>query len=444
MRLIPAGPLVLVLAALAAPARAGELLAVYERALTHDMQFQAALHARDAAVEARPQARAALLPQINGAYGYQDQTETGTEGFGTQPEQRVDRDSTLKALTVTLDQTLFDRAAFLRYAQAGDQVLLAQAQLRNAEQGLLLRTVQAYFGALSAADNLRFARAEKSAFARQLEQGQRRFEVGLAAITETQEAQARHDLSVAAEITAEQQLANAREALIEITGAAGGALAPLQDEIPLRAPTPDKVETWLQFAGEHNPELLAAASQADIARKGVGVARAGHLPTVGAQAQYQDAEADGARFTGELETETLGVQFRLPIFAGLATRSRVSQAQATQEQVNAQREGTRRAVERRTRDAYLAVISGVSRVKALRQAVLSSQTALEASQTGLEVGTRTTLDVLNAQSALYSAQRDHARARYDYLLAVLNLKAAAGTLIAKDLAEIDALLVAVH
>lgn len=444
MRPTPAPSLILALVALAAPAHAGELIGVYERALTQDMQFQAALHARDAALEARPLARAALLPQINGTYGYQDQTETGTEGFGTSPLQDVDRDSTLKALTVTLDQTLFDWAAFRRYAQAGDQVLLAQAQFRNAEQSLMLRAAQAYFGALSAADNLRFARAEKAAFTRQLEQGQRRFEVGLAAITETQEAQARYDLSVAQEINAEQQSANAREALIEITGAVGSGLAPLQDEIPLRRPLPEVVDVWLKSARENNPDLVAAESQAQIARKGVSVARAGHLPTVGAQAQYQDAEADGARFTGELETETLGVQVKLPIFAGLATRSRVSQAQATQEQVEAQREGTRRSVERRTRDAYLAVISGVSRVKALQQAVLSSQTAVEASETGLEVGTRTALDVLNAQSALYSAQRDHARARYDYLLAVLNLKAAAGTLAAKDLQEIDALLVAAN
>lgn len=422
-------------------AGANELLAVYEHALSQDMQFQAARHARDAALEARPQARAALLPQINGSYGYQDQAEKGTEGFGGGPEQDVDRDATLKALTVTLDQTLFDWAAFKRYDQAGDQVALAQAQYRSAEQALVLRTAETYFGLLSAADNLRFAKAEKGAFERQLDLGRQRFEVGLAAITETQEAQARYDLSVAQEITAEQQLASAREAVREITAAADARLAPLQDEIPLRVPEPATVEPWLATARENNLDLVAASLQAEIAGKGVSVAQAGYLPTVGAQAEYQDSEAEGARFTGDLETETLGVQVRVPIFAGLATRSRVTQARATQEQVAAQREGTQRAVERRTRDAWLGVQSGASRVKALKQAVLSSATALEASETGLEVGTRTTVDVLNAQSALYSAQRDYARARYDYLLSVLRLKAAAGTLLAKDLAEIDALLV---
>lgn len=431
-------PLALVL--LAPLAQGGELLGVYERALTQDMQLEAARHARDAALEARPQARAALLPQINGSYGYQDQAESGTEGFGGGAETDVDRDATLKALTVTLDQAIFDWAAFKRYDQAGDQVALAQAQYRNAEQALVLRTAETYFGLLSAADTLRFAQAEKGAFERQLDLGKQRFEVGLAAITETQEAQARFDLSTAQEITAEQQLASAREAVREITASPDAKLAPLRDEIPLRLPEPATVEPWLATARESNLDLVAATLQGEIVGKSVSVAQAGHLPTVGAQAQYQDSQAEGARFTGDLETETLGVQVRLPIFAGLATRSRVNQARATQEQVEAQREGVARAVERRTRDAFLGVQAGAARVKALKQAVLSSTTALEASQIGLEVGTRTAVDVLNAQSALYSAQRDYSRARYDYLLSVLRLKAAAGTLGAKDLAEIDALL----
>lgn len=433
-------PLLLIAASTPA-AQANELKRVYEQALLQDMQFQASRYARDAAIEARPQARAALLPQLNGTYGYQDQHEEGTEGFGGGPEAPVDRDSVLRALTVTLDQAVFDWAAFKRYAQAGDQAALAQAQFRTAEQNLLLRTTEAYFGVLSAADNLRFAKAEKSAFERQLDLGKQRFEVGLAAITETQEAQARYDLSIAQEISAEQELASSREALAEITGNGDHRLVPLQDEIPLRPAEPANVDPWLASARDRNLDLLAASLQADAAGKGVGVARAGYLPTVGAQAQYQESEADGARFTGELDTETLGLQVRMPIFAGLATRSRVAQAQATHEQYEAQRQGTLRAVERRTRDAYLAVMSGVARVKALQQAVLSSNTALEASQTGLEVGTRTSVDVLNAQSALFSAQRDFARTRYDYLLSVLRLKAAAGTLGSKDLEEVDSLLI---
>jgi outer membrane protein len=425
------------------PAPAHDLMRVYEQARDQDMRFQAARYARDAAVQVRPQARAALLPQVVGSYGYQDQHEDGTEGFGGLPEQPVDRDSEYRALTVTLDQTVFDWAAFKRFDQAGDQVALAHAQFRSAEQDLLLRTTETYFGVLSADDNLRFARAEKSALERQLDQAQRRFDVGLSAITDVQEAQARYDLTTAQEIAFEQQLASAREALREITGPGTEALstAPLQPEIPLRLPEPPAAEAWLAAAREGNLELVAARLEAQIADKGVAVARAGHYPTVGAQAQFQDAEADGGRFTGETETETLGVQVRVPIFSGLATQSRVDEARARHEQVKAQREGTQRAVERATRDAWLGVQSGAARVKALRQAVVSSTTALEASETGLEVGTRTAVDVLNAQSALYSAQRDYARARYDYLLSVLRLKAAAGTLGPEDVAQIDALLV---
>ncbi|MGH8515843.1 MAG: TolC family outer membrane protein [Panacagrimonas sp.] len=422
---------------------ANDLMRVYEQARAQDMRFQAARYARDAEIEVRPQARAALLPQVNGSYGYQDQHEDGTEGFGGLPESPVDRDSEQRALTVTLDQTVFDWAAFKRFDQAGDQVALAQARFRAAEQDLLLRITETYFGVLSADDNLRFARAEKSSLERQLDQAQRRFDVGLSAITDVQEAQARYDLTTAQEIVFEQQLASAREALREITGSTSEAFATaaLQTEIPLRSPEPLAVDAWLAAARNGNLDLVVATLQAQIADKGVSVARAGHYPTVGAQAQYQDAEADGGRFTGETESETLGVQVRLPIFSGLATQSRVDEAQARREQVKAQREGTQRAVERSTRDAWLGVQSGAARVKALRQAVVSSTTALEASETGLEVGTRTAVDVLDAQSALYSAQRDYARTRYDYLLSVLRLKAAAGTLGAEDLTQIDGLLV---
>ena len=428
-------------AAFVPTAPANELTRAYEQALDQDMQLQAARHARDAAVETRPQARAALLPQLNAGYGYQDSSQDGTEGFAGQPEVSVDRQSTARALTVTLDQTLFDWAAFKRYDQAGDEAALAQARLRGAEQDLLLRTTQAYFQALSAADDLRFSRSEKAAVERQLEQAQRRFEVGLSAITDVQEAQARFDLTVAQEITAEQQLAEARAALQEITGADESRQVPLQAEIPLRLPEPADLDRWLETARDHNLELVAANLQAEIARTGIDIARAGHLPRVGAQAQYEDARTDGGRFTGESQTETIGLQVQLPLFAGLATRSRVSQARSTHAQIESLFQATRRGVERRTRDAYLAVNTGAARVKALRQALRSSTTALEASQTGLEVGTRTAVDVLNSQRDLYSAQRDYARTRYDYLLSILLLKAAAGTLSANDLEQIDALLV---
>lgn len=422
-------------------AAAGQLIELYQRAQTQDMQLQAARHGRDAALESRPQARAALLPQVGASYGYQDQDETGTEGFDGGPEQPVDRQSTFKAFGVRLDQVIFDWSAFQRYAQSGDEVALALAQYRKAEQDLMLRSAQVYFDALSAADSMRLAAAEKDAFVRQLDQARTRFEVGLAAVTEIQEAQARHDLSVAGEITARQQLMNAQEALREIAGKGEIPLVPLREQIPLAGPEPTQVQPWIDAAQDNNLDVLSAMFSSEAARRGVQIARGGHLPRVGVLAEYQDAEADGARFTGENETETLGVQVEVPLFSGFAVRSRVNQAKATREQRKAQLEGVRRSVERRVRDAFLAVESGVARVGALRQATQSSRTALEASEVGLEVGTRTSVDVLNAQSALFSAERDFSRARYDYLLSVLVLKAAAGSLDQGDLLEVDALLV---
>lgn len=426
-----------------------ELLKVYEQALANDTQLQAAAHARDAAVEARPQARAALLPQLVGTYGRQEGSSDGQSTFSvTDPQTNqvlrnttvFDSDTEDEALTLSLQQALFDWSAFARYSQSGIQVALAEAQYRNASQGLVLRSAQTYFGVLGAQDNLGFAKAEKVSLERQLEQARRRFEVGLSAITDVQEAQARYDLTVAQEIAADQQLASSVQALIELTGSGDLSTAPLRDEIPLTPPDPPIVATWVSAAKENNLDLLAARLVADIAHKDVSVARAGHLPTVGLEAQYQDVNGETGDRAFDSTGESVGVQVRLPIFTGLATRSRIAQASATSEQRKVESLGAERSVERQTRDAYLGVMSGAARVKALKQAVLSSTTALEASETGLEVGTRTAVDVLNAQRDLFSARRDYARARYDYLLSVLSLKAASGRLGQDDLAEIDALL----
>ncbi|HEX4871474.1 MAG TPA: TolC family outer membrane protein [Nevskiaceae bacterium] len=439
MRLLPLALLAAALAPL--PASANALLEIYRQAAQQDSTLQAARHQRDASLEARPQARAALLPQINGSFGRQESTEEGTEGFAGMPENPVSRDSTSEALTLTLNQALFDWAAFRRYAQAGDSLMLAQTQYRAAEQSLVLRVAQGYFNVLAAADALQFAQSQKAAVGRQLEQAQRRFEVGLSAITDVQEAQAAYDLTIAGELQAEQALATARQALAVITGKRDNPTVPLREEIPLAGPQPAEVDRWVDAALENNLDLLAAGLGTRIAEKDVEIARAGHYPTLGAQLQYQDATAEGSRFSGESETETVGLQLNLPIFSGGLTQSRVSAAHSTFEQRQAEQEGTRRGVEQRTRDAYLGVMSGAAQVRAYKQAVISSTTALEASETGFEVGTRTSVDVLNAQRDLFDALRTYARARYDYLLSVLTLKQAAGRLTESDLAEIDGLLV---
>lgn len=432
---------------LAAPARANELLQVYELAVQNDAAWRAAQHARDAALEARPQARALLLPQLAGSAQQSLQhTETRIEGTPTR-----EADDEPWSLSLNLSQPVFNWASIQQLRQAGEQVALADVALRDAAQDLVLRVAEAYFNALAAADTLQSARAEQEAVQRQLDQAQGRYEVGLSAITEVHEAQARHDLTTATVIAAEQTLATARSALAEITGTKLVPRARLQDRLQLPSPQPANVEAWVKAAHASNLDLLSARLNADIARTGIRIAQAGHLPTLDLGASKSLSEsatlssADPALGIGDerrTDAERISLTLNLPLFSGLATESRVRQAARLQEQRQAEAEGAQRRVERQTRDAWLAVLSGRARVQALQQAVRSSRTALEAAQAGLEVGTRTFIDVLNAQQQLSAAERDYARARYDVLLADLRLQQAAGQLGPGPLRAVDRLLAA--
>lgn len=455
-------------------ASANELLNVFSLAVAHDTQIASAGYARDAALEARPQARAALLPLISGEYTYykgrskgessqSSETSVDADGDG-EPDLDADgnpvlvpitltRDfstnDTTRNLSVTLTQPVFNWASFQRYSKSADQLALAQATYRSAEQNLMLRAAKAYFDYLAANDDVRYTGAQKNSLDRQLEQAKKRFEVGLSAVTDVQEAQASYDLVLANVIAADQKLAAAREALLEVTGQQDAKLVPLQDEIPLPGPQPENVEAWLGQARDNNFDLAIARINATLAGHDVDIARAGHYPTLNLVGQYTDSDqsskersSDVGDFSQSSKGPSVGLQVSLPIFSGFLVNSQTHQAQSIEQQRQAEVEGSLRSVQRTTRDAYLGVLSGSARVRALKQAVVSNQTALQASETGLEVGTRTTVDVLNAQSLLYSAQRDYARARYDYLIAILTLKAASGRLTPADLAEIDQLLVA--
>lgn len=438
-----------VLALLAPPvAQANELLRVYGLALENDAQLQAAAGTRQSIVETVPQARGALLPQINGLGTYTEGESTRTFDVAGSPDpdngRPVESEDETTLLQVQLRQALFDAAAWNRWQQAGANAAAAEANYQIAKQSLALRVAEVYFNLLAAADSVRFANAEKQAIERQLELAKRRFEVGLSAITDVQEAQARYDLTVAQMIEAEQVFDIAKVAVAEITGTPVARVIPLQDDIPLLGPNPDDINDWLKAAAEGNLEIRLARAQAEAAAQGVDVSRSAHYPTlsfVGEQRDYQDTSVTFVGPTDQqIDQLSYGVQLNVPLFAGGATQASVRSAEGLHAQRVAELEGRRRAVERTTRNAYQGVIAGVSRVKALKQAVVSNTTALEASEVGLEVGARTAVDVLNAQRELYRAQRDYARSRYDYLLNILRLKSAAGQLGQKDLAEIDALL----
>ena len=430
---------------LSGTAQANSLISVYEQGLKNDTQLQAAAHQRDALIEARPQARAAYLPQITAGYGYsRDNTTTTVDPPNVcdfvANTSRCKTNDTTRGLTLTLNQNLFNWQALQQIRQADDQVAIAEAAYRAAQQDLVLRVAQAYFSALSASDSLRSTEAENKAVERQLEQARKRFEVGLSAITDVQDAQARYDLTVAGIIGARQTLDSAMEGLAVITGQLPDKLIALQEDIPLPAPDPANVNDWISAARENNLALIASRLTADAAKKGIEVARSGHIPSLALRDQYTDG-SQGGRFAAEQQQNSIGLQLSVPIYSGGFVRSGVRAASATHEQRIAEYEGQKRQVDRQTRDAYQGVLAGASRVKALKQAVLSNTTALQASETGLEVGARTAVDVLNAEGLLYAAQRDYYRARYDYLYSVLALKAAAGRLGVKDLEEIERLLV---
>jgi outer membrane protein len=428
----------LVGAVFALPAGAEDLLAVYHQAIQNDAQLQAAAAARDAARELKPQALSFVLPNIQG--GAQTAMNTlRTDSASTfTPSGRARFNSNYWQVQAV--QPLFNWQLIAGLGQADALVRQAENQYSFAQQELMLRTADRYFGVLSANDNLQFAQAEKAAIGRQLDQAKQRFEVGLIAITDIHEAQARYDLTVAQEIEARNQVANAMEALREVTGTGYEALTPLAaDRLPLAPPAQADVEAWVKQGLELNPLVAAAGEAATAARKEIERQRAGHYPTLDATATYMDSSFNGSRQGSGYDGEdtVYGLQMKLPLFLGGRTSSLVRQAQQQFREAQQRLEQQRRATSRGTRDAFLGVDAAISRVKALSQALVSNQSALEATELGYRVGTRTSVDVLDAERELFRAKRNLATARYDYVLNVLRLEQASGQLAEDDLARVN-------
>ncbi len=337
---------------------------------------------------------------------------------------------------VQVTQPLYRKDRFIQLEQAEDQVAQADVDYTTAEQELILRVSQAYFGVLSAHDTLAFAGAEKTAIERQLDQAKQRFEVGLIAITGVHEAQARYDQARADEISAQNSLDNALESLLEITGESAAPLALMKRDIAMDPPTPASLDEWSATALANNPGIVSARYDADIARKQIQLQRAGHHPSIDLVGSYGLARSDSV-FGTDVDTGTIGIQLSLPLYSGggvmAATRQARFQFEAAQEVL----EQRRRAVQTQVRNAYRGVVSSISRVEALAAAQVSAQSALEATEAGFEVGTRTLVDVLDGQRDLFRAKRDFAQSRYDYVLNTLSLLQAAGTLNAEDVAAVN-------
>ena len=444
--------LLTILAALggASAASGASLLEVYQQALQSDPLIHEAESRRLAAQEASPQARGLLLPQVaaSGTWTSGDISGTSVEvdpsgNFGSVASTVEFED---KSWNIGLRQTVFRWDQVVNLKQANKIVARADVVYEAAQQDLMLRVVERYFEVLAAEDRLTSIHADRQAIARQLEQAKQRFEVGLIAITDVQESQAAFDQSVASEIGAERELATARELLREVTGEYVPELSAPAGDFPLPAPAPADERIWIDLAMEQNLELLASRLDEQIARDEIAFRRTGHYPSVDLVASRSGVDTDADRsFAGgpfetadsARDTDSIGIEVTVPLFSGGRTSSQVREAVYLHRASREQLQRVVRETERATRDAYLGVHSEISRVKALAQAVASSRTALEATQAGFDVGTRTIVDVLTSQRLLYQAITNYYQSRYVYIGNVLRLKRAAGTLQVQDLEQID-------
>lgn len=415
---------------------AEDLVDVFRMSETSDPVYQQSVANYNAVREAKPQARAQLLPVISFSANTVDNHQEIQAGGGA--ISNVGKfDFNTHRWQLDLTQPVFRYDRLLALGQADSQIQQAQAELNSAYQDLIVRVSENYFNVLAAIDDLTFARAEKISLGEALEQAKQSFDVGLTAITDLQEAQAGYDRAVANVIAAENAVDNSREALREVAGSYLPLLAPLREEITLAGPTPEVIEEWTRISQEQNMQVIAAKHQLEVARQETRIQNSGHLPTLDIVGS-RSFDATGGAFGGrDIDNRSIGLEVNIPLFQGGLVTSQTREAYQRYNQTFELLEQRYRAAQRLTREAYLAVISGISLVKALAQAIVSSRAALEATQAGFEVGTRTAVDVVDAQRTLALNQRDHARARYDYLLNSLRLKQAAGTLTPEDLQGIN-------
>lgn len=424
-----------------------DLRDIYAAAQQNDPVFAAARAARAAAGERVPQARALFLPSLsanaNTTYNDADIQYDSPTSIGGIPITSATRRYNSNGYGLSLNQPVFRAQNFPTYRQAQLQVDQADLQLRAASQDLILRVAQAYFDVLLAENNVALVEAQKQAITQQWEQAKRGFELGTVTITDTNEAQARLDLVISQEIAARNDLEIRRQALMLLTGQPPQPLAPLRPGIEPQPPVPNDMQAWVQRAEEQNFQLGIQARTAGIADAEVTRNRAGHLPTFDIVGSYSDTSAGASTLTGvgsDTQATSISLQMELPLFQGGAQVSRVREALANRSRAQQDLEQARRQTTLSARQSFLGVANGVAQVRALEQALVSSEVSLKSNQVGFEVGVRTSVDVLNAQQQLFNARRDLAQAWHSYLLSRLRLHANAGSLSEQHLDEINALL----
>lgn len=432
-------------------AYADTLRDVYELAMKNDAKLKAAEANYRANLEVENQALSALLPQVNATANYTEQ-DIDSEGFSqsTLSNTKSNRETETKSWGASLDQSILDLSAWYTFKSGKQTTKQAEAQLAYDQQAVIVRTSEAYFNVLRARDNLEASRAEERATKRQLEQTQQRFDVGLIAITDVHEARAVYDDTVVQRLTFEGDVGTSYEALTVLTGQVHANLSLLNKDFPVVDPSPMARNEWVDFALENNYALKAVQYAMQSSKQNASAKKMGHAPTITGRIAYDDNDTEGDfNFpSGGFPLDSVddgtswSVNFKLPLYSG----GRVSaQRRQAYEQYNAARENeidTRRTVIQSTRSLHLTTTTDVQRVKARSRGIISTRSALEATQAGYEVGTRNIVDVLQAQRALYGSIRDYANSRYDYVLNMLRLKQQAGTLSPQDIIDLNEWLVA--
>lgn len=412
------------IALLPAPTLAEDLIQVYDLAVRSDPLLREAEQTLFATREVKPQARALLLPNV-AATGEANYTAANTRIRGLDTRGQ---DFASQGATAVVSQSVYNRGNWMTLKQSEDVIAQAEAQYRNAQIDLMVRTTEAYFAVLRAADAVTVSESLVRANERTLDQSKQRFEVGLVAITDVNESQAAYDSSRANLINAKVALDNAWEALRVIVGPFNQPLARLGDKLPLAPPEPDNLDTWADTALRNNFGIIAASEAAEAAKKAIEIERSGYYPSVGAQAGFDFSNSDQESGVIRSEGAFVGLTLNVPIYQGGAVASRTRQAGYQFRAAQDRLDQTRRQVDQQVKDAFRGILAAIEDVKARQAAVVSARSSLESTQAGLEVGTRTQVDVLNAQRNLFQAEFDYLSSRYTYIINGVKLHQATSTL----------------
>ncbi len=433
--------------------QADTLAEIYEQSLENDPKLKGAEATYRANIETEEQAFSSLLPQVSatGEYRESDTTDVTSRSLDTIPPQDLvsddDTESDRTTLTLSLDQTLFDLSTWFTFQQGKETTKQAEAQLAFDQQDVIVRVAEAYFDVLRALDNLEASRAEERATKRQLEQTQQRFDVGLIAITDVHEARAVYDSTVVTRLTDEGNLGTSYESLTVLTGQSHENLWLLNKDYPVVDPDPMSRDEWVTFSLQNNNALKAAMFGMEAAKQNASSKKMGHAPKLTGNVTYTDYDEDGDSTSNindavrPFETESDGyvwsVRLSVPLYSGGGVSASRRQAYEQYNVALQNKIETQRTVVRNARASHITVVTDVQRVKARQQAIVSTSSALDATEAGYEVGTRNIVDVLQAQRSLFASIRDYSNSRYDYVINMLKLKRAAGTLTPQDIYDIN-------